>query len=214
MAEHITDYFNEHGIRAKYIHSDIDSMARVQIIKSLRMDEFDVLVGINLLREGLDIPECSLVAILDADKEGFLRSKTSLIQTIGRAARNSEGRVILYANKMTNSLQYALDETERRREKQTSWNKEHGMTPTTAISKLIDIDLDGKNYSVDNSSNTKEDQAFNKEFRFYSSEDLSKEKVKLEKEMRKMANDLEFEKAIDIRAKIKKIDDLILDIIS
>ena len=214
MAEHITDYFNERGIRAKYIHSDIDSMARVQIIKSLRMDEFDVLVGINLLREGLDIPECSLVAILDADKEGFLRSKTSLIQTIGRAARNSEGRVILYANKMTNSLTYAIDETKRRREKQEAWNTENGMTPTTTISKLIDIDLDGKNYSIETPSNTKAHQEFNKEFRFYSSEDLAKEKSKLEKEMRKMADNLEFEKAIDIRAKIKKIDDLILDIIS
>ena len=155
-----------------------------------------------------------MVAILDADKEGFLRSKTSLIQTIGRAARNSEGRVILYANKMTNSLTYAIDETKRRREKQEAWNTENGMTPTTTISKLIDIDLDGKNYSIETPSNTKAHQEFNKEFRFYSSEDLAKEKSKLEKEMRKMADNLEFEKAIDIRAKIKKIDDLILDIIS
>ncbi|MFL1781368.1 Excinuclease ABC subunit UvrB [Candidatus Hepatincolaceae symbiont of Richtersius coronifer] len=219
MAEHITDYFNDHEIRAKYIHSDIDSMERVQIIKSLRQDQFDVLVGINLLREGLDIPECSLVAILDADKEGFLRSKTSLIQTIGRAARNSEGRVILYADKMTNSLIYALEETKRRREKQEKWNQEHGITPTTVVSQLIEIDLDGKNYSLEKGSKAtkavlKDKENFNKEFRFLSSKDLEKEKVKFNKAMNQAADNLEFEKAIEIREKIKKIDELILDIIN
>ncbi len=219
MAEHITDYFNENGIRAKYIHSDIDAIERVQIIKALRQDEFDVLIGINLLREGLDIPECTLVAILDADKEGFLRSKTSLVQTIGRAARNSEGIVILYGNKMTESMRYAIGETKRRREKQEEYNKIHNITPKTVVSKLIDIDLSESSYRTSKSdkkilkAQAKERLELEKELRFMDKSDIEKQKQKLRKEMIACADDLEFEKAIEIRAKIKKLDDLLLETI-
>ena len=141
MAEDLTDYLTEHGVKVRYLHSDIDTLERIEIIRDLRLGVFDVLVGINLLREGLDIPECALVAILDADKEGFLRSQTSLIQTIGRAARNVDGRVILYADTMTNSLRDAIEETERRRNKQRSWNEAHGITPhlhQTQIGKVLE----------------------------------------------------------------------------
>ncbi|MDR2008327.1 MAG: excinuclease ABC subunit UvrB [Alphaproteobacteria bacterium] len=220
MAEHITDYFNENGIRSKYIHSDIDALERVQIIKALRMDEFDVLVGINLLREGLDIPECSLVAILDADKEGFLRSRTSLTQTIGRAARNEQGIVILYGDRITDSMRYALGETARRRTAQQAYNVEHNITPKTVVSKLIDIDLGNSNYRVSKSdkktlkAQAAERAELERELRFMSKEDIIKQKEKLNKEMIAFADNLEFEKAIEMRNKIKKLEDLILETIA
>ena len=207
MSEHITEYFHENNIRAKYIHSDIDSLERVAIIKALRQDQFDVLVGVNLLREGLDIPECSLVAVLDADKEGFLRSKTSLIQIIGRAARNVAGRVILYADKMTDSLKYAINETNRRRALQQDWNNKHHVTPKTVYSRLIDIDLAGQDYKLAASNKKKAD----KEFRFLTIEQLVQEKEKLAKKMNTAAENLDFETAIACRDKIKKIEQLIFE---
>ena len=198
MAEDLTDYMRDVGIRVKYLHSDIDTLERTEIIRDMRLDVFDVLVGINLLREGLDIPEISLVAILDADKEGFLRSETSLIQTIGRAARNSEGHVIMYADTITESMDKAISETNRRREIQEKYNKEHGITPTTikkAVRDLISIskEVDRKISDVE-----KDPESMDKK-------KLKKLMDKVEKRMKKAAAELDFETAIEMREKLASL---------
>ena len=198
MAEDLTDYMRDVGIRVKYLHSDIDTLERTEIIRDMRLDVFDVLVGINLLREGLDIPEISLVAILDADKEGFLRSETSLIQTIGRAARNSEGHVIMYADNTTESMDKAITETNRRRKLQQEYNKEHGITPTTikkAVRELISISKE-----VDRRINDIE-----KDPESMDSKELKKLIDKVEKRMKKAAAELDFETAIEMREKLAEL---------
>lgn len=198
MAEDLTDYMRDVGIRVKYLHSDIDTLERTEIIRDMRLDVFDVLVGINLLREGLDIPEISLVAILDADKEGFLRSETSLIQTIGRAARNSEGHVIMYADNITESMDMAITETNRRRKLQQEYNKEHGITPTTikkAVRELISISKE-----VDRKINDIE-----KDPESMDSKELKKLIDKVEKRMQKAAAELDFETAIEMREKLAEL---------
>ncbi len=198
MAEDLTDYMRDVGIRVKYLHSDIDILERTEIIRDMRLDVFDVLVGINLLREGLDIPEISLVAILDADKEGFLRSETSLIQTIGRAARNSEGHVIMYADNITESMDKAITETNRRRKLQQEYNKEHGITPTTikkAVRELISISKE-----VDRKINDIE-----KDPESMDSKELKKLIDKVEKRMQKAAAELDFETAIEMREKLAEL---------
>ena len=201
MAEDLTDYLTEHAIQVRYLHSDIDTVERVEIIRDLRLGKFDVVVGINLLREGLDIPEVSLVAVLDADKEGFLRSERSLIQTAGRAARNLNGKVIFYANKITQSMKKAMDEMNRRRVKQIAFNEAHGITPKGIMKKIKDI-IEGP----EDADEFKRDQAIRKENRKY--EDLTepqmiKEINKLDKAMQKAAKNLEFETAANIRDQIK-----------
>ena len=195
MAEDLTDYMKEVGIRVKYLHSDIDSLERAEIIRNMRLDQFDVLVGINLLREGLDIPEIALVAILDADKEGFLRSETSLIQTIGRAARNAEGHVIMYADKITDSMRVAIDETNRRRDIQMKYNKEHGITPKTIIKAVRDLISISK--EVDKKINDIE-----KDPESMDPKEIRKLIDKLTKKMQKAAADFDFESAIEFRDKI------------
>ena len=200
MAEDLTEYLNDNGIKVRYLHSDIDTLERIEIIRDLRLGVFDVLVGINLLREGLDIPECSLVAILDADKEGFLRSERSLIQTIGRAARNAEGRVILYADKMTKSITNALNETNRRREKQLKYNIEHGITPQT-IKKSISGTL--KNMTEQDYVDVPTAQAQNVK-------DIDKQLKEYNKKMIEAAQNLEFEQAMIYRDKIKELEQLYL----
>lgn len=210
MSEDLTEYFNQMGVEAKYLHSDIDTMERMAIIQSLRAGEFVALVGINLLREGLDIPEVSLVAILDADKEGFLRSTRSLIQTFGRAARNAEGRVILYADNVTKSMHTAIDETYRRRAKQMEYNEAHGIVPQT-IAKSLDNML-GTLYS-DNWSGGEVKIAAEEAAEYgLDPAKMEKEVRKLEKDMRKYAAELEFEKAAELRDRIQVLRDKILSL--
>jgi excinuclease ABC subunit B len=195
LAEDLTQYLNEIGVRAKYLHSEIDTLERVQIIKDLRMGLFDVLVGINLLREGLDIPEVSLVAILDADKEGFLRSETSLVQTCGRAARNVNGRVIMYADKMTESIKKCLNVTQNRRDKQEAFNKAHGITPQSVKRESVESLNETFSGQENNPDNIDKYQGMSKE-----------QKIKmLQFEMKKAASEMRFEEAAQLREQIKKL---------
>jgi len=203
MAEDLTDYLNEHGVKVRYLHSDIDTVERVEIIRDLRLGEFDVLVGINLLREGLDIPEVSLVAVLDADKEGFLRSERSLIQTSGRAARNLNGKVIFYANKITRSMKAAMDETERRRGVQMAFNEANGIVPK-GITKSIKDMIDGV-YDKDEAQRERKAAQDQANYESLSEKQLAKEMKRLEKCMHDAAKNLEFEKAADFRDQLKKL---------
>lgn len=204
MAEELTDYYLEYGIKVKYMHSDIDTLERTEIIRGLRKGEFDVLVGINLLREGLDIPEVSLVAILEADKEGYLRSRRSLIQTMGRAARNVEGHVILYADRMTGSMQEAIDEVNRRREVQEKYNLENNINPKSIVREIAESIVD---YEVE-----KENEA-NKAIKQYKSEkEVEKEIKKLDKQIKKLAEELNFEEAIKLRDKMNELKKLLIEL--
>lgn len=204
MAEQLTDYFVENGVRARYLHSDIETLERIELLRDLRMGKFDVLVGINLLREGLDVPECELVAIMDADKEGFLRSTRSLIQTIGRAARNANGRVILYADVITDSMNAALSETARRREKQMAYNQEHGITPKTVSKKIFD-EVTEKQEKVD-----KKQRFLYTKDGLMDAETMKHEIKQLNQKMRKAAENLDFETAAELRDAIRKMEDDLL----
>jgi excinuclease ABC subunit B len=210
MAEALSEYLTENGLGVRYMHSDTDTLERIEIIRDLRLGEFDVLVGINLLREGIDIPECHLMAILDADKEGFLRSKTSLVQTIGRTARNLEGRVILYADKMTGSMQYAIDETDRRRAKQVAHNKANGITPETIKKKIGDVmqGMKARDVEMDTRRTVMSLSDQSQEALEASPAKLTKHIEKLRAEMRDAAGNLEFEQAAKIRDEIKKLEAL------
>ncbi|MEN0651409.1 MULTISPECIES: excinuclease ABC subunit UvrB [Hyphobacterium] len=209
MAEDLTEYMHEQGLRVRYMHSDVDTVERIELIRDLRLGTYDVLVGINLLREGLDIPECGLVAILDADKEGFLRSETSLIQTIGRAARNSESKVVLYADRVTGSMQRAMDETERRREKQTAHNLEHGITPTTIVRGISDV-LEGvmEKTAKGRSAKARDRKRLSarEEAATFDGSNIKAVITDLEKRMREAAANLEFEEAAQLRDEIKRLE--------
>ena len=198
MAEDLTDYMKELGIRVRYLHSDIDTLERTEIVRDMRLDVFDVLVGINLLREGLDIPEITLVAILDADKEGFLRSETSLIQTIGRAARNAQGHVIMYADTITDSMRQAMDETQRRREIQMAYNEEHGITPTTIQKSVRDLISISKKVAAEELRMEKDPESMSRK-------ELEKLVKELDKQMRRAAADLDFEAAAELRDKMTEL---------
>ncbi len=200
MAEDLTEYLHEQGIRVRYMHSDIDTLERIEILRDLRLGAFDVLIGINLLREGLDIPECGLVAILDADKEGFLRSETSLVQTIGRAARNAEGRVIMYADRITGSMERAIGETNRRRAKQMAYNQEHGITPETVKKNVEDVLAGLYDGDTDQSRIT---ATIENPLHGGNLEAVLKG---LRDDMRKAAEDLEFEEAARLRDEVKRLE--------
>jgi excinuclease ABC subunit B len=210
MSEDLTDYLMEHGVKVRYLHSDIDTVERVEIIRDLRLGEFDVLVGINLLREGLDMPEVSLVAILDADKEGFLRSERSLIQTIGRAARNINGKAILYADRITGSMQRAMDETQRRREKQIAFNAEHGIVPKGVQKSVVDI-MEGAVPGARSKSKKREQKVAESRGKYsvnieeMTLEQMTKTIQKLEKQMLQHAKNLEFEEAAAVRDEIARV---------
>ncbi len=206
MAEDLTQYLAEVGIRVKYLHSDIDTLERSEIIRDMRLNVFDVLVGINLLREGLDIPEIALVAVLDADKEGFLRSATSLIQTVGRAARNSEGHVVMYADTITESMQIAIDETNRRRAIQIKYNEEHGITPTTIKKAVRDV------IRISNVDTRPSSLKADKDAESMSREEMEKEVVKLERKMKRAAADLNFEEAVELRDRMIELKKALLDL--
>ena len=208
MAEDLTDYLGEHGVRVRYLHSDIDTVERVEIIRDLRLGEFDVLVGINLLREGLDIPEVSLVAILDADKEGFLRSERSLIQTIGRAARHINGTAILYADRMTDSMRGAIGETDRRRAKQVAWNEKMGITPKGVEKRIRDM-IDGV-YDIDEERKTLKAAQEKAHYAGMAEKDLEKELRQVEKQMQEAARNLEFERAAELRDRLYKLRETLI----
>ena len=208
MAEDLTDYLGEHGVRVRYLHSDIDTVERVEIIRDLRLGEFDVLVGINLLREGLDIPEVSLVAILDADKEGFLRAERSLIQTIGRAARHINGTAILYADRMTDSMKAAIGETERRRAKQVAWNAKMGITPKGVEKRIRDM-IDGV-YDIDEARKDLKAAQEKAHYAGMAEKDLEKELRQVEKQMHEAARNLEFERAAELRDRLYKLRETLI----
>jgi excinuclease ABC subunit B len=203
MSEDLTDYLTEHGVKARYLHSDIDTVERIEIIRDLRLGEFDVLVGINLLREGLDIPEVSLVAVLDADKEGFLRSERSLIQTAGRAARNLNGQVIFYANKITRSMKVAMDETDRRRGVQMAFNTANGIVPRGVTKSIKDM-TEGM-YDKDEAQRERSAMKEQASFESLSEKQLTKELKRIDKAMHDAAQNLEFEKAAQYRDQLKKL---------
>jgi excinuclease ABC subunit B len=205
MAEELTNYYRELGVRVRYLHSDIDTIERMQILRDLRLGEFDVLVGINLLREGLDLPEVSLVAILDADKEGFLRSARSLIQTCGRAARNVNGRVLMYADTITRSMQTCLDETERRRTRQLAYNQEHGITPETVKKEMRTVlgSIEEKDYYTPPGGVAEASEEYAAAPR-----DIPKLVKRLRKEMLAAAKELDFERAASLRDKVRKLEEV------